>query len=215
VSKSLKVFLSIFGVIAALGFVGSLGGSEPADTAQAAATTLAVESTTTEAPETTTTQATTATTAPTTTTTTAPTTTTTAPTTTTIELVLTESDMQTLVFPIVFDSGRDAVLDIIRDLFFVESVDLYDYDEDTGTVNISITPAYDFDEGVRDDSWEITRAFAVLYGPDSWVSSDPPWAPSFRVEISTATYQCDAETMMQIQDARLARSGWEDACRVN
>ncbi len=131
------------------------------------------------------------------------------------EYELTEEDMRTVVFPIVFESNRDAVIDVLEDNFVVESVDRYVYDGESGTVLVSITPAFDYDEGVRDDAWEIMRGFAEFYNEDSWVEPTRTFIPSLDVDISTANYRCDAETMIGIAESRVSRSDWEASCRVS
>lgn len=135
---------------------------------------------------------------------------------TTPEVELTVDDIRELVMPLVFDSSRAGILEIITDLGVVETVDLYAYDADLGLVDMDITPAYDFDSGVRDDAWQIFRLFSVFYEkPDgAWLSENPRFAPELRVTISTATYQCDADVMRDLSDAMLSRSAWESACKV-
>ncbi len=135
---------------------------------------------------------------------------------TTPEVELTVDDIRELVMPLVFDSSRAGILEIITDLGVVETVDLYAYDADLGLVDMDITPAYDFDSGVRDDAWQIFRLFSVFYKePDgAWLSENPRFAPELRVTISTATYQCDADVMRDLSDAMLSRSAWESACKV-
>lgn len=195
---------------------------EVVDTTVAPSTTVEVTTATTVAatPVPTTTPATTppTTAAPTTPPTTAARTTpptTAAPTTPpTTEFVLTEDDVRTLVFPIVFDSSRDEVLEILNGNFVVETVDRYVYDADTGTVLLDITPAFDFDDGVRDDAWEIMRGMSELWTVNAWVETDRDWSPALDVSISTAQYRCTGDQMRQMQDARFGRPDWEATCRV-
>jgi hypothetical protein len=132
------------------------------------------------------------------------------------EVELTVADIREIVFPLVFDSSRSQVIGILNDLPTVESVDLYAYDAELGLVDLDVTPRFDFDPGVRDDAWEIFRIFSVLYeGPDgNWLSQNPDFAPDLRVKVSLATYQCDANAMIDLADAMLSRSAWETACRV-
>ncbi len=132
---------------------------------------------------------------------------------------LTVEDVQKSVMPFVFESSRGDIVGLLAGLFIIESVDLYDYDPETGKVLLDMTPAFDFDDGVRDDAWEVMRIFAggVYGGPqgnDAWVTEDPPFAPSLRVTISTATYDCSGDVMRRLADARLSRAQWEEACRV-
>jgi hypothetical protein len=135
------------------------------------------------------------------------------------EIVLTIQDIREFVFPTVFESTRTVFIGAINDLTAIESVDLYSYDPSSGTVNLDATPAFDFDEGVRDDAWAIFRIFAkALYLEDSdndaWLVSEPRFAPNFRVTISTATYDCAGEVMRGLASAMLSRDGWESTCRV-
>jgi len=132
---------------------------------------------------------------------------------------LSTEDVQKSVMPFVFESSRTDIVGLLAGLVVIESVDLYDYDPEAGKVLLDMTPAFDFDSGVRDDAWEVMRIFAggVYGGPqgnDAWVTKDPPFAPSLRVTISTATYDCPGEIMERLADARLSRSQWEEACRV-
>lgn len=131
------------------------------------------------------------------------------------EYTLSEEDMRTLAFPIVFDSSRDGVIGVLRDMRVIESVDQYVYDEETGTVMVSLTPAFDFDEGVRDDAWSVMRAFAELYTTDAWLDPEGTFTPALDVEISTAHYRCDGEMMVALAEARLSRNDWENTCRVS
>jgi hypothetical protein len=132
---------------------------------------------------------------------------------------LSSEDVQKSVMPFVFESSRTNIVGLLVGLIIIESVDLYDYDPETGKVLLDMTPAFDFDSGVRDDAWEVMRIFAggVYGGPqgsDAWVTEEPPFAPSLRVTISTATYDCPGEIMRRLADARLSRAQWEEACRV-
>jgi hypothetical protein len=131
---------------------------------------------------------------------------------------ITADDARTLIFPIVWESARGGTLQVIQDLFVIETVDLYDYDVETGTVLLAATPAFDFDSGVRDDAWEVMRIYAGgLYAPgsDDWVESGTGWSPALDVTISTARYRCEGETMQALGDARLSRPQWEEQCRIN
>lgn len=132
------------------------------------------------------------------------------------EVELSVDDIREVVMPLVFDSSRTGILEIINDLGIVETVDLYAYDADLGLVDMDVSPAYDFEPGVRDDAWEIFRLFSVFYKePDgAWLSENPRFAPELRVTISTATYQCDADVMRDLSDAMLSRSAWQSACKV-
>lgn len=131
------------------------------------------------------------------------------------EVELSVDDIREIVMPLVFDSSRAGVLEILNDMSIVESVDLYTYDVELGLVDIDITPAFDFDSGVRDDAWEIFRLFSVFYeSGGNWVTEDPSFGPDLRVRISTATYQCDEAAMRNLADAMLSRAAWESECRV-
>lgn len=131
------------------------------------------------------------------------------------EYTLTEEDMRTVAFPLVFDSSRDAVIEVLSDMRVIQSVDQYVYDDETGTVAVSLTPEFDFDEGVRDDAWSVMRAFSELYNEEAWIEESRTFLPALDVEISTAHYRCDGETMVALAEARLARGEWDDACRVS
>jgi hypothetical protein len=132
---------------------------------------------------------------------------------------ITEETARTIIFPIVWDSARDGTRQIIADLTVIQTVDLYDYDADSGTIILDATPEFDFDSGVRDDAWQIMRIFAGgLYDyPDAgnWVEPESGWAPALDVTISTARYRCDGDTMQALGDARMSRAQWETECRVN
>jgi len=135
------------------------------------------------------------------------------------EEALTIQDLRESVFPIVFDSTRAGFIAALTDLTIIKSVDLYTYSPESGTVTVDATPAYDFDEGVRDDAWEIFRSFAgVLYLQDSenesWLFNEPRFAPNFRVTLTTATYECDGEVMRSLASSMLSRDDWESTCRV-
>ena len=131
------------------------------------------------------------------------------------EVELSADDIREVVMPLVFDSNRDGVIDILNDMTIVESVDLYTYDAELGLVNIDISPAFDFDSGVRDDAWEIFRLMSAFYASDgNWVTERPSFGPNLRVQISTATYQCDEGSMRDLADAMLSRALWESNCRV-
>lgn len=134
---------------------------------------------------------------------------------TTEQYELTEDDLRTAVFPVVFQSSREGIIELLRDHSLIQSVDQYIYDADTGTVVVSLTPEFDFDEGVRDDAWEIMRIFTGVYTTDAWLHPEFEWAPTLDVEISTARYRCSGEVMRLLADARLPRSEWEAQCRVN
>jgi hypothetical protein len=116
------------------------------------------------------------------------------------------------IFAGVFDGQRSDFISILNDKFIVESVDFLEYDESTNLLTLDVTPAFDFDAGVRDDAWELTRDFAPL-----WESIDEGnvWpGPIVKIVISTATYQCPPETMRSLFEARLSRQQWEAQCRV-
>jgi hypothetical protein len=133
--------------------------------------------------------------------------------TTTIPAV-TEASQRAL-YSAAFDSQRSALVSILNDKFIVESVDFLEYDPLTDVLTLDVTPAFNFDAGVRDDAWELTREFAPLWDI-SWVTENlDVWpGPTWRVVISTATYQCPPEAMFALVDARLSRQQWEAQCRV-
>ncbi|MGB7878360.1 MAG: hypothetical protein WBL31_06305 [Ilumatobacteraceae bacterium] len=131
----------------------------------------------------------------------------------TTEFVLSVDDIRTLAFPITFDSSRNEVLALLSDLTIVQSVDRYEYDADSGTVVVNLTPAFDFDEGVRDDAWGIMRAMSNLW-IEGWYEPDTGWSPALDVSISTAQYSCTGEQMRAMSDARFSRADWEANCRI-
>jgi hypothetical protein len=131
----------------------------------------------------------------------------------TTEFVLSVDDIRTFVFPITFDSTRNDVLALLSDLTIVQSVDRYEYAVDNGTVLVDLTPAFDFDEGVRDDAWGIMRAMSNLW-IEGWYEPDTGWSPALDVSISTAQYSCSGEQMRAMSDARFSRADWEAACRI-
>lgn len=134
------------------------------------------------------------------------------------EFQLSEEDARTVLFPVSFEATRSDFIQVFEDMYVVSTVDVYSYDKASGTVTMEITPEFDFDEGVRDDAWEIFRVFgSAVYSPaprDAWLLDEPRWAPNLRVVISSATYECDSETMRDLGNSMLGRSGWEDRCRV-
>lgn len=134
------------------------------------------------------------------------------------EIVFTLEDARTILMPLTFDQSRSQIIEIVSDMRVIESVDLFTYDSDTGLVELDVTPAFDFDSGVRDDAWELFRIFAGAFykAPDNagWLLEDPRFAPDFKVTVSTATYLCDGETMRDLANAMLSRSAWESTCKV-
>jgi len=135
------------------------------------------------------------------------------------EVGLTVRDIRESVLPTVFESTRAGIIEILTDMTIVQSVDLYTYDPATGTVTLDVSPEYDFDEGVRDDAWEFFRLFAGAFynagsDNDAWILEDPRFAPDFRATVSSATYECDGETMRDLAESMLSRGNWETTCRV-
>jgi len=135
------------------------------------------------------------------------------------EVKLTVEDIRESAIPLVFESSRAGIIEILTDMTVVQSVDLYSYDPAAGTVTLDVTPEFDFDEGVRDDAWEFFRIFAGAFykagsDNDAWIVEDPRFAPNFRAIVSSATYECDGETMRDLADSMLSRADWETTCRV-
>lgn len=130
------------------------------------------------------------------------------------EMVFTYDDMQRFAFPVVFNATRQDIIDAVEDDGLIVSVDTLAYDPDTATVAIDLTPAYDFDSGVRDDAWLFMQAFATFYDDGGWYDSDTGFAPSFDMTITTARYRCDPQTMQDIATGAVTREQWELACRV-
>jgi len=136
-----------------------------------------------------------------------------------VEVGLTVEDIRESVIPLVFESTRAGIIEVLTDMTVVQSVDLYSYDPAAGTVTLDVTPEFDFDKGVRDDAWEFFRIFAGAFykagsDNDAWTLEDPRFAPNFRVTVSSATYECDGETMRDLADSMLSRTDWETTCRV-
>lgn len=67
------------------------------------------------------------------------------------------------MIPVVIESNRAGIIEILTDMTIVQSVDLYMYDPAAGTGTLDVTPEYDFDEGVSDDAWEFFRLFAGAF----------------------------------------------------
>lgn len=182
-------------------FLASIAASALGDSdteSDAAPTTPAAETTTTESETTTTAQATTTTLAETTT-----------------SLTLTPDVLQSVFSRALEETRRDFV-SAAEDLFVVESVDLFEYDVETDFLTLDVTPAFDFEPGVRDDAWELTRAFAIIWEVVVPADAVDIWSgPNWRVVVSTATYECSADAMRRLADARLSRDQWESECRVS
>jgi hypothetical protein len=135
------------------------------------------------------------------------------------EVELTVEDIRESVIPLVFESTRTGIIEVLTEMPIVESVDLYSYDAAAGTVNLDVTPEFDFDDGVRDDAWEFFRLFAGAFynsgsDNDAWTLEDPRFAPNFRVTVSSATYECEGETMRALAETMLSRANWESTCRL-
>jgi hypothetical protein len=136
------------------------------------------------------------------------------------EVKLTVEDIRESVIPLVFDSTRAGIIEILTDMTIVQSVDLFMYDPAAGTVTLDVTPEYDFEDGVRDDAWEFFRLFAGGFykagsDNDGWILEDPRFAPNFRATVSSATYECEGETMRDLAESMLSRADWETTCRVS
>lgn len=129
------------------------------------------------------------------------------------DAALTPDSVREFAFPITFESSRETILEVLNELTIVQSVDGYVYDTATGVVHLDITPAFDFDSGVRDDAWAIMRAMSEAWG-DPWYEPSTQWSPGLNVSISTAEYQCTGEQMRLMVDARFNRDEWEATCRV-
>ncbi len=131
-----------------------------------------------------------------------------------VDVVLTSDDYRQYLFPMVFDATRAGLIEILEDDDLIASVITMAYDPDTAVVAVDIVPAFDFDSGVRDDAWAIMQAFGTLYDDDVWFDPDTGFAPGLDVTISTARYQCDANTMLRISDGAVTRDQWESTCRL-
>lgn len=119
------------------------------------------------------------------------------------------------VFTFVFDNQRGDIISIVEDDPLIETVDVLDYDENTGVISLEVTPLFDIDDGVRDDAWNLTRAFGAFYmagGP--WVNTEPPWSPTLDIKVSSAHYTCSGDQLQQVADSRFSRDDWEAGCRV-
>ena len=130
---------------------------------------------------------------------------------------LSVEDVRQVVMTLVFASSRTDIIRIVTDLFSVESVDLYDYDPETGTVTLEATPTSRLEDRHRDAAWELYRLFGMgLYGGDgdAWLVEDPPFAPNLRITLASVRYECDGPTMRRIPVARLSRAQFEEECRV-
>lgn len=126
----------------------------------------------------------------------------------------TRNDMQRYGMPVLFEAARTDIIELVEDDWLFTGVNDFSYDTGTGDVSIDVTPAYDFDAGVRDDAWVLMSAFAVLWDEDSWFDPDTGFAPGLDVTISTARYRCDGDTMLELNLERLSREQWERRCRV-
>ena len=136
------------------------------------------------------------------------------------EVELTEEDARSLVFPVVFDSTRLGFIEILGDLYSVESVDSYIYNAETGTVELDATSTFRSEDNTRDAAWEITRLFgqgvySTIDDGGSWLLDNPRFAPALRITLfSEVAYECDGETMRLLGDVQLSRDNWENTCRI-
>lgn len=136
------------------------------------------------------------------------------------EIELTEEDARTIVFPAVFDSTRLGFIEVLGELYSIESVDSYIYNVETGTVELDVTSTYLSEDNRRDGAWEITRLFgssvySTLNDGGAWLLDDPRFAPALRVTASSeVAYECDGETMRLLGEVKLSQDDWESACRV-
>ncbi len=130
--------------------------------------------------------------------------------TTTTVRALTEENYR-VIFSMAFEPTRREYVSYLNNKLIVKSVDFLEYDPLTNLLTLDVTPTFDFDLGVRDDAWELTRDLSGLWN----LEGDGVWlGPIWKIVISTATYQCSPETMRSLLDARLSRQQWEAQCRV-
>ncbi len=62
--------------------------------------------------------------------------------------------------------------------------------------------------GILEDGDLIEAVSALTCDPDTG------FAPGLDVTISTARYQCDANTMLRISDDAVTRDQWDSTCRI-
>lgn len=194
-------------VVFALGIIGSNTDTDPNSTV------LAAESTTTS---TETEQSTTTSTTPPTTAQVATTTTTQAATTTT-ESTLSDAD-ERAIFGVVFDGQRLELASLFEEeIFHIESVDVLQYDPDSGTIQMAMTSAFPslLPQDLPDDGWDIMQAWKAYF--TSFVSSAGSdfgieVVPNIEVDLSGHAFHCPADFVLDMIDLRVSQSDFVRIC---
>lgn len=119
------------------------------------------------------------------------------------------------VFARIFDENRLDLAEAIESDFGpsdVESVDAFTFDPDTTTIRLAVTSAYNGQEIRRDVAWALTRATALLYGPDGLGGSTGVY-PTFDLSVGPgATYTCSGDFMQQLVARTVTRDDWQSSC---
>lgn len=123
-----------------------------------------------------------------------------------------DEDEQREIFAASFEADRDTFADTLEETIDVETVDLIAFSD--GTVQLGVTSTWAADDNIREGAWGTAREMAFLWSDDYWPNDprEPEWWPDLSMSVSQFSYECAGETMRNLAERRLDRSGWEAAC---
>jgi hypothetical protein len=194
----------VVGAVFALGIIGAMfdgDQGEPAVVAAADTTTTVVPSTTTS------------TTPPTTTTTTVATTTTTTPTTTTTVSI----ETQQIVIAALMEAQRDDLIEIIEQVFPIETVDAFI--PEAGLLKMSISTSFaslqSDPEERSNDAWVVVRLLGAYYQGylEDTEIKDPAAFPALELTMNGRwVIGCPGDFMYQVASRRAGQADMNATC---
>jgi len=117
-----------------------------------------------------------------------------------------------------FEVVRESLIELWSQSPYVDSVDELTAEADTEgdaltiVVTLDVTSGRATPESQHDGAWEIMRTMAVLWDPLNGAWFNETWSPPFRLVNSGRPYECSAEFMVDLADARASRLDWEAQC---
>jgi len=117
-----------------------------------------------------------------------------------------------------FEVARESLIELWSQSPYVESVEELAAEADTEgdsltiVVTLDVTSGRATPESQHEGAWEIMRTMAVLWNPLNGAWFNETWSPPFRLVNSGRSYECSAEFMVDLADARATRLDWEAQC---
>lgn len=125
---------------------------------------------------------------------------------------LTDDQLDQFAEAFVQDRLKPTVIKSFGDINNVDSVDEVTYLPETDQVNIVLTSSYNGEKYHDEDAWEFLQIVAVLWDKEEGAFALGGVKVGLRLRVSSVTYSCNSETMLDIAANRLTKGDVQRQC---